>query len=576
MDEKETKKDPRDEADSFWDISALMPRSRRASPAPREITEPRDISAEVPDAVKKTDNTAGETAGEVRIPARGSAPHTAGRRWVPPHSAGDVMTEKAEYGYAPQGSLIHSVEILRWHTGYSYYEQFLRGARALENRTAPECRRVQFFSYMPQYTQLDGAQLAFYLWWRDEVRGGRAPAADYSYILLYIYELINLYSGTPLAEHACAQLCFLWASYRSEYPRLDVQLSEWVCDICLINRLSPPFALLEKIDGAPYLASASLREFYIDCSAPGGREAALVSYCSNYDWRRSRYASGEFAPLYRRHLGAAAARGVGAVTAAGSGAPAMQDTHAVRDAFVGALCTPGVKKRIRIAYCSFSRSHELRFLITDILKYSENRLRAALGIKSRLSYGPIPTAAREAVDAYFAVEFPPAARRATAKKPEAVPEYEKYYEPAPENNTFSLENAAKIELESWQTTDRLIEAFAEDETTPELTEPAVAPAHIQPEAPSAVSAAPDFSGEPDDSLAAALAGYRDFVIAALGGDAAGQKRAAAARGMLTDAMADAINDIAAEMWGDIILEDGGGYYRVIDDYADDVRSAVGS
>lgn len=422
MDEKETKKDRCDEADSFWDISALMPRSRRASPAPREITEPRDISAEVPDAVKKTDNTAGETAGEVRIPARGSAPHTAGRRWVPPHSAGDVMTEKAEYGYAPQGSLIHSVEILRWHTGYSYYEQFLRGARALENRTAPECRRVQFFSYMPQYTQLDGAQLAFYLWWRDEVRGGRAPAADYSYILLYIYELINLYSGTPLAEHACAQLCFLWASYRSEYPRLDVQLSEWVCDICLINRLSPPFALLEKIDGAPYLASASLREFYIDCSAPGGREAALVSYCSNYDWRRSRYASGEFAPLYRRHLGAAAARGVGAVTAAGSGAPAMQDTHAVRDAFVGALCTPEVKKRIRIAYCSFSRSHELRFLITDILKYSENRLRAALGIKSRLSYGPIPTAAREAVDAYFAVEFPPAARRAAVKKPEAVPE----------------------------------------------------------------------------------------------------------------------------------------------------------
>ena len=46
--------------------------------------------------------------------------------------------------------------------------------------------------------------------------------------------------------------------------------------------------------------------------------------------------------------------------------------------------------------------------------------------------------------------------------------------------------------------------------------------------------------------------------------------------MLAGAMADAINDIAAEMWGDIILEDGGGYYRVIDDYADDVRSAVGS
>ena len=553
----------RAEADDFWNIDALMPRRRPSSPASRRHTEPVEIDIAAPSTVEPKEVSA---SGAVPIP-----PHTGALSGVKRHSAYDAETEAAEYSYQPENSLIHRVDVLRWHTGYSYYEQFFRSAAALEHKTSHESRRVQFFSYMPQYSQLDGAQLAFYLWWRDEVRAGRCPDADYSYVLLYIFELINLYSGTDKAGMACEQLCRLWVAYRSEYPRLDVQLSEWVCDMCLINRLPPPLELLSQMKDAPYLSAASLREFYIDCSAgDGGYASALISYCSNYDWHKSKYAVGDARNLYERHLTAAVSRALTALEAAGNavGTPHMQDSRAVRDTYTGALCTPRAKKRLRLSYCSFSRSYELRFLVTDMLKYSENKLRAALGIKSRLSYGPLPAEARAAVDAYFAAEFPPVPRSSVAQRHAEPPEYERLYDPLPENNTLSLEHAAEIELESWQTTDRLIEAFSDGDTAEESTPSAVTEAPI-----TAPEEAAEETDAPED-LGAALSDYAGFIDAALRGDGAAERSFAAGRGMLPDSVADEINDIAAGLYGDIILEDDGDIYRVIDDYAEDIRNLI--
>ena len=250
------------------------------------------------------------------------------------------------------------------------------------------------------------------------------------------------------------------------------------------------------------------------------------------------------------------------------GTPHMQDSRAVRDTYTGALCTPRAKKRLRLSYCSFSRSYELRFLVTDMLKYSENKLRAALGIKSRLSYGPLPAEARAAVDAYFAAEFPPVPRSSVAQRHAEPPEYERLYDPLPENNTLSLEHAAEIELESWQTTDRLIEAFSDGDTAEESTPSAVTEAPI-----TAPEEAAEETDAPED-LGAALSDYAGFIDAALRGDGAAERSFAAGRGMLPDSVADEINDIAAGLYGDIILEDDGDIYRVIDDYAEDIRNLI--
>ena len=42
---------------------------------------------------------------------------------------------------------------------------------------------------------------------------------------------------------------------------------------------------------------------------------------------------------------------------------------------------------------------------------------------------------------------------------------------------------------------------------------------------------------------------------------------------MPDALADRINTAACDILGDIILEDAGGYYTVIEDYMKDLREA---
>ena len=59
---------------------------------------------------------------------------------------------------------------------------------------------------------------------------------------------------------------------------------------------------------------------------------------------------------------------------------------------------------------------------------------------------------------------------------------------------------------------------------------------------------------------------REFVFAALNEDPKMQKSIAKEIGTLPDALADTVNELAAEILGDIILEDNGDFYEIIEDY----------
>ena len=74
----------------------------------------------------------------------------------------------------------------------------------------------------------------------------------------------------------------------------------------------------------------------------------------------------------------------------------------------------------------------------------------------------------------------------------------------------------------------------------------------------------------DNALADALAIYLPFIAAAAEGNAAAQNAAAREMGKMIDAVADEINEIAAEIFGDVILEDGEGGYAIIEDYREQI------
>ncbi len=677
--------DPKD----FWNLDDLLPPSKKVPASKGFSPDTSTVEITVPAGVLPGDITVnpvlapgtGATqpaAPEETAPARGTLTGTGGvfvdadvplrERPVNPYAAKEPPREEPETVYRPEHSLLHEVRIYPWRTAYTYYEQFRVHALKLHPREGSECAEVDFFSYMPQYTQLTREQLHYYLWWRTNFRKGIYLHAAFSYLLLYLYEQINL-SGKIPPEEGQQNILRLWLSYRGEHPRLDVLVREWLCDYSLLHRLPPP-ALPRALYGE-LLAGCRLKEFYVSGWQGAEEEVlAILLFCNNYDYKKSKFYRADTAELYDRVLSGAVAAALSFFREKNGGIGHSAGVSTItRDAFAGAVCSYRLKRRIEVDYASFSHTHELRYIMTDVLKYAENAIRAKISVKSRLTVYQISTELRRVLDAYLEGAIPKKAPIRYEKK--AEPDYEKRYEiPV---RPVSPERAAKIEAESWETTRRLVEAFGGDgEPTPEppvtgnrtvataappATENQTAPPEVTatekrvampPEGTPAGEAGgkgtpravetlqnfldsakktqnfPDsflsnenmfFSGErsgvfekntsllsdktpenpaenvreapagttatsgkvkevlPESPLQKALGELAEFVRLAAAGDRAGERRFAAAHGLMPDALADRINTAACDILGDIILEDAGGYYTVIEDYMEDLREA---
>lgn len=531
------------ELDAFWDIDALIPPKR----APHYVgnTDTAEIVLEpIGNSTDSNDRT-------VPIPPA-DAPK---RHFIPPHTAEEETSAPApDLEYLPDNALVRSVRLYRWRSDYRYYESFVRDAVRLYSVRGGECPRVPFFSYVPQYSQMSRPQLEWYLYWRDSLRHGVFLDTDYSYVLLYIYEIINLsHRLEPIAAQTA--LCDAWVHYREIYHQLDSYLPEWICDLSLIHRLPPPEVCTGKLLSV-VMSHCTLKEFYVPGSGEDGYIRALLTFCSNYDYRNSKFYTGENIALFDRVISGALLEVTRLVSADGKlfVSAEMDDSKLVRDAYTGALCSYRVKRKIEVEYCSFSRTHELRYFITDVVKYTENRLRGVIGVRSRLSVYALPVAVRTHLDSYLDGVLP--RRETAAKKTEAPAEYEKLYD-LPKTE-LSISGAAEIERLSWETTERLIEAFEEDGLPEPTEQPIPAPAPLPTES----------DGEADVlESSAAWEKYLPFLRAAIEGDRAGELSAANALGLSLEVAADEINTRAADLLGDILLEENDdGVFVVIDDY----------
>lgn len=539
MNEKNS--DDKKAIDSFWDIESLIPK-KAIKPSPR----PRDVSAV-----------------EFEIGARAKTASSASNGAIP-NASDSSRVSKVLFTYEPKDSLIRSVTVSSFPRAYNFYDRFLSDAEKYFDVVGEECEFIPFFSYIPQYSNLSPKQLARYLYFRECVRQGEFPETDLSYILLLVYEIINLPERVP-PEAGLKMMTDMWLEYREKFPKLDKYLSEWVADYCIINQLDPP---LERLD--PILNKiaerASFKEFYLsgtrDDTENGGMilARALERFASSYSWRSSRALTEENRPLFKRHI-------QGALTyllenAELSGARPVSRTLS-RDAYTASLCSHNIRRRLDIEYLSFEQSIELCAVVTAAVKYSENRIRTYLGIKSKLKISPLPDDIRVCLEEYFDRELGKVKSSSdtshTAKVIE-IPEYEKLYD-APSTG-FDLSRAQKIEKDSWTVTRMLeaeLEEFEEDyeesveesvPTVPEVT--AISPAESSGE----MSGYAAFSAALDD-------GEREFLLRAYRGESQ-------PKDILCDAVADAINEKAVDITGDVILEDNGCGYEIIEDYLSDI------
>ena len=621
--------------DDFWNVEDLLPqKSPRRTPTPPRPT-PEAVEIELPSRGTTASSAEAEPVRAAALtverpatpaPAPGPAPTptpsptptptpspaptpaSEGTHYLPRRSPEEPAVPLVEY--RPEGALLHRVRIFGWTANYHYFDQFADDAARYDAMKPPaEARPEPFFSYFPQYVQLTRRSTAWYLYWRECVRRGTYPDTDYAYVLLYLFELINLPADEDPTARRCRDLMAnVWMAYRRTYPQLDHYMCEWLCDYCLIHGLPAPIDLL-----APALddiiPGSRLKEFYLSAAvrvpAEGAPDTALetarilMRHCCQYDYRKSKFASGEHKAMFDRIIPTAVASAIPLLLGSGGTKPVitMLDSTLTRDAYTGALCSYRNKRRIEVSYTSFSRSHELRFLIGDMVKHVENRLRGWIGVRSRLSVMSLPTPLRDALDACLAPLEPSKSASPVKKKESPRPAYEALYDlPA---KTVTVADAAAIEAESWETTRILVDAFGEGEREGSEVLLAEREAHQEglvredapKERPSEREAAPaepirnEGSAESEGSTAegwvAALTPYRDFLRSALHADSAAQKQAAEALCKMPDAIADEINTLTADPdlennpICDIILEDDGtGTYTLIEDYRPDIEALL--
>lgn len=118
---------------------------------------------------------------------------------------------------------------------YSFeLRSFVRDAERFSRVAGADAPFRLYYEQRPSYGTMDKRQLAWYLFWRDEVRQGRYPETGLDYIRLFALELINGFYATDVLD-GYELLEKLWLNYRNQFPALDHWLPEWLCDYLLVN-----------------------------------------------------------------------------------------------------------------------------------------------------------------------------------------------------------------------------------------------------------------------------------------------------------------------------------------------------
>ncbi len=516
----------------FWDISDLIPKRRTVRPSGKST-----------DTVQITSGTDNDIGEENKL-----SESTLIERFIPPHTPSESRRDTRElFSYVPENSLIHKVTVFKQSTTYDFYADFCSTAEALWNTEGHECEYADFFSYSPQYDQLTEAQREYYLWWRTNFRNGNFIKTNLSYIYLYTFELINT-ADADNARYCRDMMLTVLLNYNKVLLGAKSKYIRWIADFGLIHRLNPPRNISEML----LRDAGALKEYFV--RIPGntyeGWAEMLLNYCCSYDYKASKFFVGENKEVYDVHVKGAIVEVVRKLSENGkilSGLP-FDDCKIHSPAFEGALCSSANRYTIEVEYCSFSRSHELRFIIGDAVKYAENKIRGYLSIKSRLTVYSLPNDICDVINEYFSRALP--MPRKLQVKNQKREEYEVFYD-LPET-ALSLTNADRIEKESWGVTRELVEAFdiPEERNIPQLT---------VTELPKAIECV-------DNDIKAALGEYLAAVISLVGRDALPLKELARISERSLEGIIDAINEIAVDVIGDVIIVDDGDGYCVVEDY----------
>lgn len=486
--------------------------------------------------------------------------------------------------YAPVHPLITKVEVLEWPSKYTFYDKFRRDAVKYFEQAGRECGYEDFTSFVPQYSMMTEAQRRYYLWWRTCVREGRYIKASKSYLLLLIYEIINLSDILPPTE-GVRIICELIKNYRQNIWGIRKSVSAWLRDYCLIHRLSVPGEYMDTVF-AYAAGSDMLPEFFVkyDEQSMDVDPYSLVELISCYSWKDSKYITDENRSIYERHM-------KGAILAAcrtyGDGLPfgadKLPEGKYISESYSGAICTSSIKCRLRITYHKCARADEYSYA-TWTVKYAENQVRRLLGIKARFKLGDLPERITVAIDLYFAPMLEQMAMQRQREKEQlrddqTMPsDYERFYEA--EREEISFDRAIEIERSSWAVTRRLVEAFEDGAQSSGAESGSISTQEgdghsVTFKSSEELSSEESCAAVPILSEKSSACGVLQRAAGLLlEGNISSFAALAEEQRILPDTLAERINDAMYDLIGDIAIDQSDPSYPIIEDYRSDVENFV--
>ena len=550
--------------DDFWDLSAFAKKNEKTTPATPSYPIHRISAIEIKDNKACTVESDKIDTAETMI-----------TKFIPPHSDTSFVKKNIIFEYEPENPLIKKVTVYSDKTGEELFVSdnlFIRERRALLERTTTFKEPVPFYSYAPRYSQLNKAQLNWYIWWRQNARNGHFIKTDESYVMLYAYELAATGEGEDKTA-ALESLCSLLTGFSATDLGIvyKIMIRDIICDFCLIHKLPPPVHLLSGVE-KQVLFGSFLPEFFVDFSQNKQHCAPLLAAMSLYDYRRSKCYTEESADTFKKGVD-------GAINAVINNEDAFNSITSFTRGVYGGVTEDRhpftrmvniVNKNIKIEIVYYELSN-LKSAITDVVRYSENKIREHLGIRNKIHVLTVNPHARAAIDVFFEDNLPARQfidrRRKDAKLAENEPhEYDKLYD-LPKTQ-ISPERALEIERESWDTTKKLTEAFEGTENINKtVADPITEPLKPIKETPELLPPEPiSHMNDLYSQLISKLGDIARFINLCKGSGIVEQRKFASSHNSTVDEIADRINEAAAELFGDIILDNEGEAYTIIEDY----------
>lgn len=107
--------------------------------------------------------------------------------------------------------------------------RFIKDSVKYSNKRGQKCSFEPLMCYWTTFDKLDDKQKKWYFYWRESVLKGNYIDTDLSYIILFVYELLN-YSFNDNAAFNISMLERLYYAYLDRYTKLERYIKPWMND----------------------------------------------------------------------------------------------------------------------------------------------------------------------------------------------------------------------------------------------------------------------------------------------------------------------------------------------------------